>query len=182
MRRLLDTLRAVLVFSILFAPPRPSFAESGGSYHGSIVINARPETVWNALRSPQCAFDRRRIISHSQNRAVLEETYEGLPVIHQCTCMFEERETPYKKIEYSLLKSDHIKDSHGTWTLLPTNDGRTVLDLNSYVDTGINIPLAHQITSHVVSKRVRTRLALVKGVAEAQAERVAETSVPDGKI
>jgi hypothetical protein len=150
----------------------PGFAEAAKCFKGvsaKTTVNCDPEHAWHAIRSlrnedPQDV----KTISQSPAEDILEETFDDLPVIGKATCRYKETYKPYERIDYSLINSDHFKAFEGSWVLTPTREGQTIVELSSYIDTGLTIPFAHQITNMATMHNVRRRLEEVKKVAESR--------------
>jgi hypothetical protein len=136
------------------------------SVHQSIFVNASPKSCWEALRNPTSCPDHRRVLSEGDGEAVVEETFDNLPVLHSSTCVFKELETPFKKIEFSLVRSTGFKSMQGSWVITPVADGKSVVEINSFLDTGIHLPFARKIASDINEQKCKERLALIKTLAE----------------
>ena len=110
----------------------------------------------------------RKLVSYSGAEAVIDEDFSGLPVIGKAKCLYKEVETSPGRVEFFLVSSDKFKRFEGCWTLTPLDGGRkTALKLSSYLETGVHIPFARQITNCSVKKDVQRRLSRVKTLAEA---------------
>lgn len=133
-----------------------------------IVVRANARACYEAIRALRNEKDSGvRVLSASEDRAVLEETFEKLPIIGEAVCTYEERYDPCKSIEYKMLKSNRFKAFEGAWHLSPAEDGRgTVVQLSSYVDAGLPVPFARQITNMQTAKDIHERLHAVKSSAE----------------
>jgi hypothetical protein len=157
---------AVLIISMAFADAQPSLAKDQAVI-STILINAAPQVVWSAIKDPRSgeAFHR-RIVSSNIKGAVVEEKFAGIPVLGETTCLIsEETEVPFKEIDFSLLRSDKLKQFKGSWTLLSSADGRqTNITLTTFCDSGI--PFSRDITNATISKNQRLRLEDLKELAE----------------
>jgi len=138
-----------------------------------VTVKADPEHVWHAIRSmrnddPQDV----KTISASPSEDILEETFDDLPIIGKAKCRYKERYKPYERIDYNMIESDHFKAFEGSWVLKPTGKGgETLVELSSYIDTGLTIPFAHQITNLATMRNVHKRLDEVKKSVETAQQR-----------
>lgn len=174
--KLFEAARVVFLFSILTTPfchGQPVKAETASRVSVAVVVNAPAQSVWNAIRSPDLPVDHRKVISVGDRQAVVEETFDNLPMLHSSTCIIKEVETPYSRIDYTMVKSDKLKSLTGAWIITPLKDGRTAVELESSLDPGIHMPFAHKFADDVAMKICRQRLAIVKEVAESTQHRVA---------
>lgn len=136
--------------------------------HGSIVVNADPESVWEIIKLTRSNNpERRKVVKSLDNEVILEEKFDGLPVIGKAMCTYKEVDTPCKRIDYALIQSDRFRAFEGTWELSPANNGKhTLVHLSTYLETGVNVPFAREITNHSVAKDIKRRLGDVKSQAE----------------
>jgi len=136
-----------------------------------IVVKAKPEAVYHAIiKLREETKDQVKEVSHDGHSCVLEETFEGLPIIGQAKCTYKETYAPYKKIEYSLVNSEKFRAFEGKWTLSPCEDGEsTHLSLSSYVDVELPVPFAKSLTKMQTMRGVKRRLKMVKTACEAPA-------------
>ena len=134
-----------------------------------VTVQAHPRPIYQAIRDLRLKDDGDvRVVSEDENQALLEETFDGLPIIGRAKCLYREHYKPFEKIEYKMVESDKFKAFEGTWQITPTADGGAcVLQLSSYVDTGLTIPFARQITNGQTLKDIHERLTAVKKAAEA---------------
>jgi uncharacterized protein YndB with AHSA1/START domain len=176
--KLFEAVRVTLLFSILTTPfchGQSVNAETASKVSASVIINAPAKTVWDAIRSPDLPMDHRKVLSVGDREAVVEETFDNLPVLHSSTCIIKETETPYRRIDYTMVKSDKLKALAGAWIINPMKDGRTSVELQSSLDSGIHMPFARKIADDVAMKICRQRLSVVKEAAESTQHRVAST-------
>jgi len=176
MSKLFDAVRATFLFTILTTPMShviPVNAEQSSRMSAAVVVNASPKSVWDAIRSPNPAFDHRKVLSVGNGEALVEETFDDLPIIHSSICVIKEIETPYRRIDYVMVKSDKLKALAGSWIITPLKDGRTTVELQSSLDSGVHMPFARKIADDVTLKKCKQRLALVKEIAETSEHRVA---------
>ncbi|MBC7997771.1 MAG: hypothetical protein IAF58_07500 [Leptolyngbya sp.] len=133
----------------------------------SVMIEATPKAVLDAIRLQRQVDPARRLVSTSGAESMIDENFSGLPVIGSAKCLYKEVESE-NSVEYYLISSDKFKRFEGRWTLTSQDGGRkTQLRLSSQLDTGMKIPFAKQITNCAVKKDVLRRLGRVKNLAEA---------------
>lgn len=139
----------------------------------SVLVNAKPNVVWEAIRGQRKAEpDHRKLLSYENNEAVLEENFGELPVIGAASCIYKECEVELnKRIDYMLVKSDTFKLFQGSWTLTPSEDGsKTMVSLTSVSDPGLRIPFWKELTKMATVKHVKKRLHAVTQDAERMAK------------
>lgn len=138
-----------------------------------ITMRSDPQRVWKAIRDLRDGSpDDVRTISQSPQEDVLEETFDDLPVIGKAKCRYKEVYKPFERIDYRMIESDHFKAFEGSWVLTPTDSGaQTIVELSSYIDTGLCIPFVHQITNMATMRNVHTRLQEVKKLVETPVKR-----------
>lgn len=132
----------------------------------TMVINAPVKAVWEAMRTLRRNDPaHRKILSCKAGDYVVEEKFEGIPVIGSAVCTYKEHETPMQKLQYSLIKSDKLKAFYGEWNLKPAGDNKTEVQLSSRTDAGISIPFAGKITRSRTAKSITRRLEEVRNIA-----------------
>ncbi|HEY9731210.1 MAG TPA: SRPBCC family protein [Drouetiella sp.] len=132
----------------------------------TMVINAPVKAVWEAMRTLRRNDPaHRKILSSSGGDYVVQETFEGIPVIGEAICTYREHETPMQKLKYELIKSDKLKAFAGEWNLTPAGDNQTKVELSSRTDAGVCIPFADKITRSRTSKSITKRLEEVRDIA-----------------
>lgn len=138
-----------------------------------ITVRSDPQRVWKAIRDLRDGSpDDVKTISQSPQEDVLEETFEDLPVIGKARCRYKEVYKPFERIDYRMIESDHFKAFEGSWVLTPTDSGaQTIVELSSYIDTGLCIPFVHQLTNMATMRNVHTRLQEVKKIVETPVKR-----------
>jgi hypothetical protein len=145
----------------------------------SIIIKADPTVVWKTIRDPalrKCFH--RKVLSSSDNKVQVEDTFDGLPIIGSATCVFNEVEAPCERVEFVLVKSDKLKQFEGYWVLTPINGGKeTNLQLNAFCDSGVNLPFARCITNSTVHKFMDLELAETKQTAESMQRKENEHAI-----
>lgn len=138
----------------------------------TVVVKARMSVVYDAIRSQRQQDPARKLVSSQGNEAVILEEFQGLPIIGSAHCTYKEVESSHK-MEYELITSDKFKRFTGCWTLTPVENGKaTEVKLSSFLDTGLHIPFARQITNNAVLKDVNRRLKRVKMLAEDNEEHI----------
>jgi len=149
----------------------PAHATQRSMFKGvssKLVVKAAPSKVYGAIRAlRESDSEGVRILSATEHESVIEELFDELPIIGHARCVYKETYTPEKRIDYHMVESDHFKAFEGAWVLTPASDGsQTTLELSSYIDTGLPVPFARQITNSQTLKDVEQRLQLVKKLAE----------------
>lgn len=157
--------------ALIICPATPSSAAPPKGFKGvssHLVINARPQTIYEqirALRHGEASGVKE--LSKTDSEAVLEEHFENLPIIGKAKCVYVEKYTPWSRIDYHMIESDKFKAFEGAWQLTPQNEKGVLVELCSFVDTGLPIPFGRQITNSQTMKDIKDRLQLVKRKAEA---------------
>lgn len=156
----------------------PAFAEKETAQKGvsaDATVLASPEITYKALRSMRdedpsgC-----RVLSSSENESVVEEVFDGLPVIGKAVCVYRETYEPQKRISFKMIRSDKLKAFEGEWTLQAVDNGtHTQVRLQSYIDSGIKVPFAKQITEMANSGEIKQQVADLKKSAEHKQKQVA---------
>lgn len=160
---------ALLLVSVLFAT-QPALAQSEKGVTATTIVNAPAVRCWDVIIAQRKAQpDTRKIISQDGDRTVMKENYSNLPVIGDAYLEYEEVATPYTTLAARLVESDKFKDFQSKWTLTPSQDGKnTTITLYTYLNTGLWVPFAQQITNRSTRKDITDRLALIKRLAEAK--------------
>ncbi|HEY9785076.1 MAG TPA: hypothetical protein V6D17_06715 [Candidatus Obscuribacterales bacterium] len=150
----------------------PAFAQSGDwqGVSARVQIKAPARTVWDAVhcereKDPDLSYS--RVLQQKGNRVLLEQKFNSIPVIGEAVCLMVQEETPLKRIDYKLVKSDKFKDMSGSWILTEMPDGSTQLELFSLLDTGL--PYSQGIINNVLQDKINKRLNRVKNAAESGA-------------
>lgn len=164
----------VFFFSVLsISFPTTAFANDGFQPHndaisGSVLVNACPDVVFDAIKKSRYQDPSRRKVVHSDDKsAVLEEHFTGLPILGDVNCRYKEVEFGQKRIEYQILTSDKFKSFDGAWELEPVQEGKaTLLKLSSHVESQIRVPFAKQITAVGTKKDIKRRLSNIKDFVE----------------
>lgn len=146
------------------------------SHSGSVAetkILASPEFTFEVFRGRrEHDPDGSRVISTDANEIVVEEIFDGLPVIGQTVCTYKENYENPKKVEFKMLHSDKLKAFQGEWTFEPADNGKsTLVKLRSFIDPGLKIPFAKQIAQMAGTSEVKKQLADFKCIVEAKQKR-----------
>ena len=133
-----------------------------------VVIKAPPKVVYDTILKFRKTYPQNvKELSRTDKHCVVEETFNVLPVIGKAKCVYKETYVPDKEVTYEMVESQRFKAFEGKWTLTPANGGKhTNLSLSSYIDPGINLPFAKQITKMETKKGIKKRLAAVKHNSE----------------
>lgn len=131
-------------------------------------VMATPELTYAALRSMRdddpsgC-----NVLSSNESGSVVEEIFDNLPLVGKATCVYQETYEPLKKLSFKMIHSDKMKAFEGEWTLQATDNGQhTLVKLHSYIDMGLKVPFARQLTEITSSGEVKQQLADLKKSAE----------------
>lgn len=137
----------------------------------SIVVNAPPKVVYEVIRQYRNnTAARRKQLSVTADGGTVKENMQGVTILGNVECLWQEKDTPYQRVDYHLLSSDKFRSAFGSWLINPANEGRsTQLQLQAYVDAYINIPFKAEITRTNTTKDVKGRLETIKRIAEATA-------------
>lgn len=174
----ISLLALLLVF--LFCPGK-ALAEKQADKRGarvSSLVMASPLVTYAALRAMRdedpsgC-----KVLSSGGGESVIEEVFDGLPLIGQATCVYRETYDPPKTVSFKMIRSEKLKAFEGEWTLQPVDDGRhTMVNLRSYIDTGLNVPFARKITDMAGTNELKQQIADLKKSAELKQKKQAERS------
>jgi len=163
-RHILTALLVSTGMNYWLAQPAPALAKDHKPVEASVVIKAPPEEVFEHIKLSRCQEPgRRKVVSHVNGVAVIEEQFDDLPIIGKAHCTYREVETPGTKVEYSLMSSDKLRFFEGVWVLSPLDGGqKTLVKLSSYTEAKLNVPFAREIAGNSALKDVRRRLANLK--------------------
>lgn len=157
---------------------------------GSVVINAPPHVVWEAVHEerqhdPDLAYS--KVIPESSNSISqvaqgnasaheykLEQKFVLVPILGTAVCQMHNKEVPFERIDYKLIKSDRFKEMQGSWVLSPEEGNKTKLELSSLLDTGMPVPRG--MVNTITARKIQKRLKRVKEAAETLNLKVAEHS------
>ena len=134
----------------------------------TIVINAPPEVVFEAVRKQRNSVEQHRTLEKFDGKvAIIKEKLENVPIYGRVDCTWQETEDPYKRIDYKMLSSTKFKEGFGSWIFTPSADGKsTTLEFNSYTDSGLMVPFGGELTKMESMKTSKARLAHIKEVSE----------------
>lgn len=171
-------LNIVAASAVLFLAPQAGearydcqFRKHCDGFTGSIVVKGSPDEVFSAIRDSRTS-ERRKVLSVSGNRVLLEEKFAGLPVIGDAKCKYREIEIPPRRIDYEIVQSRQFKRFDGKWELSPLMEGKaTLVKLTSCIDTYIKVPFSKRITDHGNKKDIRRRLVDIKSRVEGSSRR-----------
>lgn len=154
----------VLTFSYCLTTGSPVLARENKPVEACLVIKASPDEVFEHIKLSRTQEpSRRKLISHQNNVAVIEEQFDDLPIIGKARCTYKEVEFPGRRIEYSLLSSDKLRHFEGVWDLSPVDGGqKTLVKLSSFTEAKLNVPFAREIAGNSALKDVRRRLSNLK--------------------
>ncbi|MBX9688910.1 MAG: hypothetical protein K2X27_19535 [Candidatus Obscuribacterales bacterium] len=114
-----------------------------------------------------------KVLSSNDTESLVEETFDGLPIIGKATCVYKETYSPISTVSFNLVRSDKLKAFEGEWTFDPIDDGQhTRVKLRSYIDTGLKIPFARQITDAASTCEVKEQIADLKKFAESKHQKM----------
>jgi len=133
---------------------------------GKIDITAPAQAVWEAVhheRSSDPDISYSKIVEQKGNRVLLEQKFNSLPIVGEATCLLVQEETPLKRIDYKMVRSDKFKEMWGSW-IIEENPNGVSLSLHSVLDTGL--PMAQSVTNTFLKGKIDARLARVKTAAE----------------
>ena len=134
----------------------------------STTIKASPEIVWRMVHEerqhdPDIGYT--KILEQSEHECKLEQQFKFIPILGTSVCVTEQKEIPFERIDYKLLKSDHFKEMEGCWTFASADNGRsTVLCLSSHLDLGLPVPKF--MMNSISTKKLEKRLAHIKELSE----------------
>ena len=150
-----------------FAAPAADDYEKPEPVVGKVQVQARPEIVFEAIR---CLRQEDpggvKVLSHNLQNAMIEEIFDGLPIVGKAKCLYKESYLPPNKVEFHMVESDKLKAFDGWWKLTPVSAVLTEVELATGVDFGLHIPFARQITNANTLKEIREQLADMKRLAE----------------
>lgn len=171
------TLIALAMLSLV-SPAMAATDTDNDTVFSTVMVSASPQAVFEAIQMQRQVDPARKQVSYSGAEAVIDENFSGLPVIGSAKCLYKEVENSPARIEYRMVSSNKFKRFEGCWTLTPVDGGRkTELRLSTYLETGVHVPFARQITNCSVRKDVLRRLSRVKNLAEAQKRDISLTHI-----
>ncbi|MBY0357574.1 MAG: SRPBCC family protein [Candidatus Obscuribacterales bacterium] len=163
-----------LLVASLLAPIESSAETVNPGVTLKTLVKAKPDVVYEAIRhAHENNSDSCRVLSQTKNTCLVEEKFDGLPIIGNAKCIYEEFYRSPSTIDYRMRSSDKFKAFEGSWSLTPQANGETLVELRSYIDTGLRIPFAKKITETTTASEIREQLAEIKKAAEAHNNKVA---------
>jgi hypothetical protein len=134
----------------------------------SITIKAPQNEVWEALLSYRTAEpSKRKVISSTGEKTVMEEEFPGVPVVGSTRVVYCEVETPFERIDFRLVESKQVSVFEGAVTLAATKDGKsTVVEITTKLDSPLPIPFKDQVLSSQAGKDIEKRLEYLRKTAE----------------
>jgi hypothetical protein len=160
--------KAALTAAILALLSSPALAKCQKLLTERIQIDAKPQAVFETIRKYRtCDLHHRKLVSYDGKKALVDESFEDVPVYGKVHCLWEEKEVPYQRIDYTLVNSDKFAAGAGSYVILPDKENGTVtLELDSSLESGLHIPLANEISQCAARKDMKVRLLLIKKMAE----------------
>lgn len=130
----------------------------------TVIINACPKTVFDMIQQSRLKEpDHRKLVSHQNSVAVIDESFPELPVIGQAHCTYKEVEIPFKRIDFQMLHSDKLKAFEGYWELIPVDNGvKTEVKLRTFTEPKIWVPFVKELASTSTMKDIHRRLQNLK--------------------
>jgi hypothetical protein len=150
----------------------PAYSQHSKAVQESITVSAKTQYVYRAIQRARNTGGFRKLVSYKNNQAVVEEVFDGLPLIGTAKCTYQEVETSSTRIDYSMLTSDKLARFDGAWILTPEPDGGTKITLSSITECALHLPFADKLTTQAAMKRVEKRLHEIASAALLE-ERVA---------
>ncbi len=160
--------RASLIAAFLAIICSPVLAKSQKFLTERIQIDAKPQAVFETLRKYRtCDLHHRKLVSYDGKKALIDESIDGVPVYGKVHCLWEEKEVPYQRIDYTLVNSDKFAGGSGSYVILASReDGKVTLELESSLESGLHLPFASEISQGAERKDMKARLSLIKRMAE----------------
>jgi hypothetical protein len=163
-----------IALSLLLAISLPGLFQQAASAKSKLLssekiqINADSKTVFEAIRTSRNSETlHRKCLSTTANSALVEENLLDVPVLGNVHCLWSEKEVSPERIDYELTQSDKFIAGCGSYIISPASkNGMTTLELQSHIDSGLRIPFAHEICTAAAHHDMRTRLHLLKQIAE----------------
>ncbi|MBI2812634.1 MAG: SRPBCC family protein [Candidatus Melainabacteria bacterium] len=140
----------------------------------TLKIDASPQAVFQAIQGYRTStLHHRQLVSYDGKSAVVDEQLEGVPVLGSVHCTWVEKEVPYQRIDYTMVKSDKFVSGSGSYVIVPNGSDSVTLELSTDVDSGVKIPFAREIGSVAARKDMKLRLQSIKHLSES-ATRIAQ--------
>ncbi|MBX3137473.1 SRPBCC family protein [Candidatus Obscuribacterales bacterium] len=136
----------------------------------SIVVNAKPEAVWKALREYQReekAFHK-KVVSSTSNSVSLKEEFARLPVVGTMMLSYIEVNKPEEnRVDYRLTEKGTLNKFEGSWIIEENKTtGGVTLKLVTEIDSWVPAPFKNHVLRSNTKKGMEKRLEFVKEYAE----------------
>jgi Polyketide cyclase / dehydrase and lipid transport len=163
---------ATLTSLFCLALGNPASAKEQKPISEKIEINAPEKFVYEAVQKQRNNDQsHRKQISAEGDTFRIDEKMEGVAIYGKVHCIWEEKEIKPHRIDYKLIESDKFKSGFGSWIMTPSADGKsTNLEFQSFLDTGLKVPFAGEITKMAAHNDAKSRLERIKKLAEDQAK------------
>jgi len=159
-------LKTALSALVVLTVAAPGFAKCKAVTE-TLKIDASPQAVFQAIQGYRTStLHHRKLVSYDGTSAVVDEQLEGVPVLGNVHCTWVEKEVPYQRIDYTMLKSDKFVSGSGSYVIVPNGSDSVTLELSTAVDSGVKIPFAHEIGSVAARKDMKMRLQSIKHLSE----------------
>ena len=154
--------------------PSARFEKSDDFVSSKILIYAPVEVVWKMVHeeretAPNLVYS--KLHKEDVNLLVLEQKWTIVPFVAATTCVISEKETPYSRIDYKVLKSNQFKAMEGSWIFTPVKSGAaselapaTELELTTHLELRRLAPM--KLVNALAKKKIAQRLAHIKELAE----------------
>ncbi|HEY9680426.1 MAG TPA: SRPBCC family protein [Oculatellaceae cyanobacterium] len=156
-----------VLFAVVLSLQAPAFCQHSKGVTNTIIVNAKVQAVFHAIQQARTCGGFRKLVSYKNNQAVIEEQFQGLPLIGSAKCVYQENEVSPNRIDYKMIESDKLSKFEGSWILKDEGEGRTSVTLTSETECGLKLPFADKLTVQSATKRVDNRLHEIAKVAEA---------------
>jgi hypothetical protein len=135
----------------------------------TMLVNASTKSVWHAIcdnRDDDPDVQYTKITKISETERLLEQKYVSIPFVGATTCVLHIAEEPGKRIDYELVRSEHLASFGGTWVLSPTEDGKsTIVEVSNHIK--LKFPMPQRIVDGFAKHKLKARVEMVKQQAEA---------------
>ena len=136
----------------------------------SVVVDAKMESVWNALLSYQKEEKKfnKKLMSNNNDKVTIKEEFIRVPVVGSAHIDYEEiNHKDLGRIDYKLTKSKILTKFEGAWTVKENENGKgVVVTLTTHIDSWVPAPFKNRILRNATKKGMKKRLAFVKTQAE----------------
>lgn len=108
-----------------------------------IEIKATPkqcyDVIWDFESYPEFMKELKDVDVDKKKAKTCEVTYH-IKVIKEISYSLKMKGTPNKKIEWTFIEGDYMKDNHGYWDLTETKKGVTLATYNIDIKFGLLVP------------------------------------------